>query len=63
MVTKKQALEVAYEALSWILESPELTKEFIEEQLSGELGYILEEEGEEVLSVLRAAAEECEGYD
>ena len=63
MVTKKQALEVAYEALSWILESPELTKEFIEEQLSGEFAYILEEEGEEVLSVLRAAAEECEGYD
>ncbi len=63
MVTKKQALEIAYEALSWILESPELTKEFIEEQLSGELAYALEEEGEEVLSVLRAATEECEEYD
>ena len=63
MVTKKQALEIAYEALSWILESPELTKEFIEEQLSGELAAVLEEEGDEVLSLLRVAAEEYEGYD
>ncbi len=53
MVSRRQALEIAYEALSFILETPALTREFADERLDEELTSVLEEEGSELLSKLK----------